>query len=107
MASDATRRRELLEFLNKNAFDPILKASENQYITEDKKEKLRDVQMSTEREKNRFEHYQTAKDVKENYLSDLNSDSAKRINKELAKLHLPTLPELKDQFLGLCRILDV
>ena len=107
MARDTDKKKELVEFLNKKAFDPILKASENQYRTEEKKEKLRDVQKSTEREKNRFEHYRTARDVKENYLSDLNSDSAKRINTELAKLNLPTLPELKEQFLGLCRILDV
>ncbi|HEX2394835.1 MAG TPA: hypothetical protein VHI78_05775 [Bacteroidales bacterium] len=107
MASDSIKKRELIEFLNKKAFVPILETPEEKYKTESKKEKLREVQKSTEREKSRFENYPSAQEVKNNYLSDLNSDSANRINKELSRLHLPTLPELKEEFLGLCRILDV
>jgi hypothetical protein len=46
-------------------------------------------------------------DVKQNYLSDLNSQTARKKNAELKELGLPRLPELKDEFLHLCEELEV
>jgi len=45
--------------------------------------------------------------VKNNYLSDLNSSTAKKKNAELEELGLPTLPQLKDEFTQLCDELDI
>lgn len=40
--------------------------------------------------------------MKEGFLSDVRSDAAKKVDKELRHLHLPTLPEIKDDFMKLC-----
>jgi len=101
------KREELLKFIDKNAFDPILKASPKK-LSEKDKEKLEDVQRKTENEKKQFHNeYKTAEEVKKNYLSDVRSKAAAKVNKELEHLHLPTLPELKDEFMELCKKLDV
>src|SRR4051812_26090055 len=101
------KREELLKFIDKNAFDVILKASDEK-LTDEEKEMLGDVKRKTESEKRQFhEKYSTAEEVKKNYLSDVHSKSAKKVNEELKKLKLPTLPDLKDQFQELCRKLDV
>ena len=60
------------------------------------------------RAKQRFhDKYRSAKEVKNNYLSDLSSQTAKKKNAELADLGLPRLPQLKDEFLELCEELEV
>ncbi len=101
------KREELLKFIDKNAFDPILKASPHKLSKEDK-EKLEEIQRKTENEKKQFhEEYKTAEEVKKNYLSDVRSKAAAKVNKELEHLNLPTLPEFKDKFMELCRKLDV
>jgi histidyl-tRNA synthetase len=107
MASDKEKKEKLLEFLDKKAFDPVLKASDNKYKTEAQKNKLKDVQESTQSEKERFARYKSAKEVKDNYLSDLNSSAAQKIDKELKELNLPRLPEFKDEFLKMCEKLEV
>lgn len=107
MASDREKREKLVGFLKEKAFEPVLKASEKKYKTDKEKEKLHDVQQSTQSELERFEKYGSAKDVKENYLSDLNSSTAKKINNELKELDLPRLPDLKDEFLELCEKMEV
>jgi|tagenome__1003787_1003787.scaffolds.fasta_scaffold20561995_2 hypothetical protein len=105
--STKDKREELLKFIDKNAFDPILKASPNK-LSEKDKGKLEDIQRKTENEKKQFhEEYKTPEEVKKNYLSDVRSKAAAKVNKELEHLNLPTLPELKDQFMELCKKLDV
>lgn len=72
MATAEQKREELLNFLDKKGFDPILKASPGDCKDEHRKEILVDVQKKTESEKHRFhENYRTAKEVKENFKSDL------------------------------------
>jgi len=101
------KRKELLNFIDKNAFDPILKASPNR-LSEQDKGKLEDIQRKTENEKKQFhKEYKTAEEVKKNYLSDVRSKAAVKVNKELEHLNLPTLPQLKDEFMELCKKLDV
>lgn len=101
------KREELLKFIDKNAFDVILKAS-GEKLNDEEKELLGDVQRKTESEKKQFhEKYKTAEEVKKNYLSDVRSKSAKKVNEELKKLRLPTLPDLKDEFQELCKKLEV
>jgi hypothetical protein len=106
MQNEDDKKEKLLEFLYREAFDPILKAPESKYKNEMEKKKLKNVKKSTEKEKDRFSKYKSGKEVKENYLRDLNSKSAKKTDRDLKELNLPTLPELKEQFLELYKKLD-
>ena len=96
MASKA----ELLRFLDSRVFNPILRAKKDDYRESDQKA-LADVQGSTKSEKARFHGYHSAQEVRDNFMSDLHSETAKRINKELRRLKLPRLPDVKDEFLEL------
>jgi hypothetical protein len=107
MASEKEKKEKLIRFLNRKAFDPILKSSDSGYKSESEKKKLQDVKESTVSEKRRFSEYESASEVKKEYLNDLNSTSAKKINKELSQLDLPRLPDLKEEFLKLCEKLEV
>jgi hypothetical protein len=87
-------KQDLLHFLDRRVFDPILHASPNHYGEADQK-KLTDVQDRTRSEKERFHHYRDAQEITENYKRDLHSPAAKRVNDELEHLELPTLPSVK------------
>lgn len=101
------KRKELLDFLDKKAFDPVLHASENRYDSEDKKKKLGELKEKTEKEKDRFhKNYNSPKEIKDNFLSDLNSQAAKKVHSELKYLGLPRLPDLKEEFLDLYEELE-
>ncbi len=105
--NDEEKRRRLLQFLDKKAFEPILRRSADDYPGE-KKKRFEDVKRSTESERERFHRkYRSAAEVKENYLSDLNSKTAKKKNAELEDLGLPRLPEFREEFLDLCNELQV
>ena len=91
-------KRDLVHFLDQRVFDPILKASPDHYGSADRR-KLKDVQDRTRSEKDRFHHYSRARDVIDNYKSDLHSSTAKRVNRELDALKLPTLPSVEREFL--------
>ncbi len=105
--NDKDKREQLVRFLDEKAFDPILRKSEDEFSGE-KKEKFQDVKKSTESEKQRFHNdYRTAKDVKDNYLSDLHSSTAKKKNNELEDLGLPRLPEFREEFMRMCDDLEV
>src|SRR4051812_36415829 len=107
MATKKDRREELLKYIDKNAFDPILKASPKKLSDEDGK-KLEDIQRKTQNEKDQFhKEYRTAEEVKKNYLSDVRSKAAAKVNMELEHLGLPTLRQLKDDFMELCKKLEV
>ncbi len=101
--SDNEKKKELVSFLNRKAFDPVLRASPDDYRTKPEKKMLEDIQRSTASEKDRYEKsYKTAGEVRSRYLDDLSSTAAKKKNSELEKLHLPKLPDLKSDFLKLC-----
>jgi hypothetical protein len=91
-------KRELLRYLDTHVFNPIIRASPEKY-SEFQQKKLRDVQDRTRSEKDRFHHYGSAGEIVDNYKSDLHSSTAKRVNRELEQLRLPTLPSVKDEFL--------
>lgn len=105
MADD--KKKKLLDFIDKKAFDVVINADPGKYNKEDQ-QKLEDIQRKTKNEKDQFHNdYNNAKEVKEGFLSDVRSDAAKKVDKELRHLHLPTLPELKDDFMELCDKLGV
>ena len=91
-------KQELLHFLNQHVFDPILHAKPDGHSDADRR-KLEDVQKKTRAEKERFAHYSSAREIVDNYKSDLHSENAKRVNSELEKLKLPTLASVTDEFL--------
>lgn len=91
-------KQEPLRFLDQRVFDPILNASPEHYGESDRR-KLKDVQDRTRSEKERFHHYSSAREVVDNYKSDLHSSTAKRVNRELEQLKLPTLPSVEGDFL--------
>lgn len=104
---DTEKREKLLYFLDHNAFDPILSHSEEEYSGE-YRELYRDIRKSTESEKRRFhQNYTTPAEIKQNYLSDLSSRTAKKKNAELGKLHLPQLPQFRNSFERLCNDLGI
>ena len=100
--TDKEKKEKLIKFLDKKAFDPIINKSKDDFDSDNKKKKFEDVKQSTKSEKERFRKYDSAEDVRDNYLSDLNSQTAKKINRELDDLNLPKLPDYKDEFLELC-----
>jgi hypothetical protein len=101
------KKKKLLDFIDKKAFDVVINADAKKYSKEDQK-KLEDIQRKTKNEKDQFHNdYKNAREVKEGFLSDVRSDAAKKVDKELGHLNLPTLPELKDDFLKLCDQLGV
>ncbi len=93
-------KTELLRFLDSRVFNPILKAKKQDYRESDQKA-LADVQESTKSEKQRFHGYHSAREIRDNYMSDLHSETAKRTNQELRRLKLPRLPDVKEDFLRL------
>lgn len=100
--NEEKKRKNLIAFLDRNAFDPILSQSADRFSGHDR-EMFEDVRRSTESEKRRFhDNYLTAKDVRDNYLSDLNSRAAQKKNHELEELGLPRLPQFRDEFMDLC-----
>ncbi len=105
MAHDA--REELVSFLDRKVFDPILRASPERYGDRDR-ERLDHVKANTESEKKRFhDDYRTAEEVRDNYRSDLSSRTAGRVNRDLEELGLPTLPSVRDEFEALSERLGV
>jgi hypothetical protein len=91
-------KEHLLHFLDRHVFDPILRASADDYSEADKK-KLEDVQNRTRSAKARFRGYASTGEIIENYKRDLHSSTAKRVNSGLERLNLPTLASVKEEFL--------
>jgi len=107
IGTDEGKRKELLKFLNQKVFDPILQALPEDYGSENLKEKLSHVKRRTESEKHLFHEFETAEEVKKNYLADLGFRTARKIDHELDELKLPSLTKVKEEFLGLCEELNV
>ena len=60
--SDNQAREKLLDLLDKKAFDPVLKATPDDYTKESDKEKLEDVHATTRSTQQSYhEKYKTAK----------------------------------------------
>ncbi|HEV2127411.1 MAG TPA: hypothetical protein VGR22_02200 [Thermomicrobiales bacterium] len=95
MANDA--RMKLLDLLDKKAFDPVLQASPDDYKGDDK-QKLKDLQKTTQSTKESYHEYGSAEKVREMFRDDLSSDAAQKVHKQLRDLGLPTLQDVKPEF---------
>lgn len=107
MAADQNAREKLVQFLDEQAFDPILRASPDRYAGNDR-DKLEHVKEATERTKQRYHHdYTSAEEVRDRFRDDLSSSAAQRVQRELERLGLPTLDDVEDEFEDLCQDLGV
>ena len=93
-------KTELLNFLDKHVFHPILNAKEEKYGTR-QREQLQDLKRRTEAEKARFHGYDSAERIVAMYEEDLSSEAAKPVNAMLKDLGLPRLVDVRDEFLRL------
>ncbi|MGI8771110.1 MAG: hypothetical protein ACR2JE_06720 [Acidobacteriaceae bacterium] len=91
---------ELVRFLDRHVFEPILRASPDRYGEHDRS-LLEDVQKRTRTEQERFHKYPSAEKVREMYQDDLSSEKARKVNAHLKQLKLPILADVKDEFLKL------
>lgn len=95
-------RSRLVDFLDRKAFQPVLKADPSSY-PEGKRAKLQDVKQATESERERFRNYESAQKVYEMFRDDLSSEPAKKVHRHLSDLGLPTLQDVRDEFEKLAR----
>src|SRR4051794_124169 len=102
MSARKDTRKELVDFIDKKAFDVILHTSPDKYKGKDR-DNFEDIRKKTENEKKKFhDDYKTAEEVKRNFLQDVRSKPAHKLDKDIERLGLPTLPHLKDDFENLC-----
>lgn len=108
MSERNSKMKQLLEFLDSKAFDPILNKNESDFKSKNQKQKFQHVRRSTKNEKERFHtRYHSAEEIKRNYFDDLTSSAAKKVDPEIESLGLPSLPQFRDEFIQLCNKLDI
>ena len=93
-------KSELLDLLDKHVFHPTLNAKPERYDEKQRKE-LRELQRRTEEEKARFHGYDSAERIVDVFREEIGSETARPMNARLKDLGLPTLPDVREQFLRL------
>jgi hypothetical protein len=93
----AHAKEELLQLLDRKAFDPVLRAKPADF-PQSKRDRLADVQERTRREQDRYHHYGSAGEIVRMFHDDLDSEPAKKVHRSLDELGLPTLNDLQDEF---------
>lgn len=93
-------KSDLLSFLDKHVFHPILNAKKD-HLSGRERQELEDVQRRTEAEKARFHGYDSLERVVAMYKDDLHSEKARPVNARLKDLRLPTLADVREEFLKL------
>ncbi len=93
-------KAELLSFLDKHIFHPILNAKDDN-LGKKQREELEDVKKRTAAEQARFHGYDSAERIVAMYKDDLSSEKAKPVNARLQDLGLPRLVDFKEDFLKL------
>ena len=102
------KREKLLGFLDQKAFDAILSLPPETYSGKDR-EAFETVRKRTIGDKRRFHAYRTPEEIKNKFLRNARTDGLKKQKGEnLGYLnHLSALPEVKEEFIGLCNELGV
>ncbi|MDW6023610.1 hypothetical protein SAZ10_17820 [Mesorhizobium sp. BAC0120] len=95
MSSDP--KNQLVDFLEKRAFDPVMRAKPDGR-SETERKKLEHVQNATQSEIERYRGYDSAKEVVVNFRRDLDSSAAKKVHSELHQLNLPTVRDIREEF---------
>lgn len=93
----ADARKQLIDLLEREAFDPVMRASPDGRSDADKR-KLAEMQDKTRAEIDRFRGYGSASEVVKNFKRDLSSAPAKKVHRELKALNLPTINDVRERF---------
>src|SRR5436305_670281 len=93
----ADKKRELLQFVESQAFDPVMRAKPDGRSAADR-EKLEHVQKATQAEIDRYRAYGSAEELVTNFKRDLHSRAAKKVHAELRALDLPTIEDIREEF---------
>lgn len=93
-------KQELLDFLDKHIFMPILHASERD-LSIKQLDDLKDLKHRTHEDMGRYHGYDSAEKIVEIYKGDVSHEAAKPVNARLKDLGLPTMPDVREQFLDL------
>nr|CAD6438837.1 hypothetical protein REQ54_04778 [Rhizobium sp. Q54] len=93
----AQAKKQLVDFLVKKAFEPVLRA-DSAGRSDSEKAKLQRVQEATRTEIERFKDYGSAEEVVINFKRDLSSDAARKVHSELKALDLPTINDFSNEF---------
>jgi len=102
------QREKLLGFLDLKAFDAILRLPPETYSGKDR-EVFETVRKKTLEDKSKFHAIRTPEEIKDKFLSSVPFDGLKKnVDRELQYLNnLSELPQVKEEFLGLCKELGV
>jgi hypothetical protein len=92
-----TTRDTLVDWLERHAFKPVLRADPQQY-PRDKRIKLKGAQDRARTEFERFRSCRSATDVVTRFKRDLRSPLARELHRDLADLGLPTPRTLRHEF---------
>lgn len=95
--ADQNAKQRLFNMLDEGAFQPVLRASEKD-VPESKRDKLEHVKRATADERDRYQNYGSAEKVYEMFHSDLTSQAAESVNRDLDDLDLPKLADCQKQF---------
>lgn len=89
---------ELINFLERKVFDPVLEKPPEKYPPEER-EKLERVQEATDRAKHRYYcDYESATEVYEHFRDDLRSDKGREIQQLSRELGLPSFQDVAAGF---------
>jgi hypothetical protein len=104
----ANHKADLLSFLDRRAFCPILESDPANY-SEDDRAVLLDLQSRVRLARERYHSSEvgSAEDVCAQFLHDLMTAEQRNLGRTLERLRLPSLPDLKGEFLGLCERLGM
>jgi hypothetical protein len=69
VATKKDAKEELVKFIDKKAFDVIIKTSPDKFNGKDR-ESFENIQRKTENEKEKFHHYKSAAEVKKNFSAE-------------------------------------
>jgi hypothetical protein len=96
--ADGKAREKLLDLLDRKAFDPVINASPSK-VADEKRERLEGLKETTRSTKKSYhEKYGSAEKVVEMFRDDLGSDSARKVQRELKGMGLPTLQDVEEEF---------
>ena len=99
-------KTQLFELLDKGTFQPVLRKREDE-VPQSKLDKLKHVKRATESERERFQRYPSAEKLYQMYRSDLSSQAAESVNRDLQDLDLPVLADCQRQMEQAARELGV
>lgn len=105
MADDRTQKK-LVQFLDRRAWQPVLRAKPEKYAEGDRK-LLERLQKKTETQKQRYEGYTDAGELRQEFQDDLHSGAAKKTQSDLKRLKLPVQADIADEFFALSDRLGV